>query len=107
MGHFRSNISCFPDGCFLVLRHGNVEPSSMSYIANQLDVILQAHIKKAKNEGAQTNKLTGTGEEELQEIIKTYDGLCKQIRALELPLNVNSLQGLSPVFRGTEVCYTV
>ena len=32
-----------------------------------------------------------------------YDALCKQIRALDLPLNVNTLQGISPVFRGAEV----
>ena len=36
-------------------------------------------------------------------MIQVFDALCKQIRALDLPLNINSLQGISPVFRGAEV----
>lgn len=44
-----------------------------------------------------------TGDEHAQKVIQVYDALCKQIRALDLPLNVNTLQGISPVFRGAEV----
>ena len=88
----------------IIRRHGSIEPTSMVYVANQLDSILKAQVKKAKNEVERITQSTGTGEEEILEIIKAYDSLCKQIRALDLPLNVNSLQGLSPVFRGAEVC---
>lgn len=36
-----------------------------------------------------------------------YNALCKQIRALDLPLNVNLIQGISSVFRGAEVGKTL
>ncbi|XP_078367178.1 nucleolar protein 6-like isoform X2 [Oculina patagonica] len=78
----------------LVQRHGGVDPTSLSYVANQLDCVLQAHA---------ASRDSGTGDEEAQQVIQVYNALCKQIRALDLPLNVNSLQGISPVFRGTEV----
>lgn len=75
-------------------RHGGVDPASLTYVANQLDCVLQAHTG---------SRDSGTGDEEAQQVIQVYNDLCKQIRALDLPLSVNSLQGISPVFRGAEV----
>ena len=65
----------------------------MTYVANQLDCVLQTA----------DSINSGTGDEHAQKVIQVYDALCKQIRALDLPLNVNTLQGISPVFRGAEV----
>ncbi|KAJ7384542.1 Nucleolar protein 6 [Desmophyllum pertusum] len=80
----------------LLQRHGGVDPASLTYIGSQLDCVLQSH-------AAATSSDSGTGDEEAQRVIQVYNVLCKQIRALELPLSVNSLQGISPVFRGAEV----
>ena len=79
---------------FLLSRHGGVDPKSLTYVANQLDCVLQTA----------GSRNSGTGDEHAQKVIQVYDALCKQIRALDLPLNVNTLQGISPVFRGAEVC---
>ena len=78
---------------FLLSRHGGVDPKSLTFVANQLDCVLQTA----------DSRNGGTGDEHAQKVIQVYDALCKQIRALDLPLNVNTLQGISPVFRGAEV----
>lgn len=70
----------------------------LTFVANQLDCVLQTH-------GASCD--SGTGDEEAQRVIQVYNALCKQIRALDLPLNVNSIQGISSVFRGAEVGKTL
>jgi len=77
----------------LVQRHGGVDPGSLTFVANQLDCVL---LTAGSSD-------SGTGDEQTQRVIQVYNTLCKQIRALELPLSVNSLQGISPVFRGAEV----
>ena len=75
-------------------RHGDVDTSSFTYVASQLDCVLQTHAESSND---------GTGEEDAQRVNQVYNTLCKQIRELELPLSVSSLQGISPVFRGAEV----
>ena len=46
----------------------------------------------------------GTGEESQSDVCKVYDALCKQLRGLtDLPLDINAIHGLSPLFRATEV----
>ena len=79
---------------FFFSRHGDVDTSSFTYVASQLDCVLQTHAESSNG---------GTGEEDAQRVNQVYNTLCKQIRALELPLSVSSLQGISPVFRGAEV----
>ena len=81
-------------GSFFFSRHGDVDTSSFTYVASQLDCVLQTHAESSND---------GTGEEDAQRVNQVYNTLCKQIRALELPLSVSSLQGISPVFRGAEV----
>ena len=78
-------------------RHGGVDPSAVTYIGNQLDCVLQ------RNADNSDLTVSSTGEEDAQRIIQVLDSLCKQIRGLDLPLNISSLQGISPVFRGAEV----
>lgn len=78
----------------LIQRHGDVDTSSFTYVASQLDCVLQTRAESANS---------GTGEEDAERVNQVYNTLCKQIRALELPLSVSSLQGISPVFRGAEV----
>ncbi|KAK3732920.1 hypothetical protein QZH41_012680 [Actinostola sp. cb2023] len=93
----------------LLERHCKVDPSLVHFISNQLDGILQPttpddHARtKARCPSSTSTPSMGTGEEEMQQVMKSYDALCQQIRALELPLGVHSLQGISPVFRGSEV----
>lgn len=82
----------------LFSRHGGVDPASLTFVANQLDCVLLMQGRSCDN---------GTGDEEAQSVIQVYNALCKQIRALDLPLNVNSIQGISSVFRGTEVGKTL
>lgn len=79
-------------------RHGGVDPASFTFVADQLDCTLQTRSASCGS---------GTGDEEAQRVIQVYDALCKQIRALDLPLNVNSIQGISSVFRGAEVRKTL
>ena len=75
-------------------RHSGVDPASLTFVANRLDSVLQAH---------GTSCDSGTGDKEAQRVIQVYNALCKQIHALDLPLNVNSIQGISLVFMGAEV----
>ncbi|KAK2165674.1 hypothetical protein NP493_1357g00033 [Ridgeia piscesae] len=45
----------------------------------------------------------GTGEEQHHDVIHSYDSLCRDVRRLrDLPLSINSMQGISPVFRFAE-----
>ena len=70
-----------------------MDPTSLTFVANQLDCVLQTA----------DSTDSSTGDEQAQRVIQVYDSLCKQIRALDLPLSVNTLQGISPIFRGAEV----
>ena len=89
-----TTVTLTPLVTFFLSRHGGVDPESITFVANQLDCVLQTA----------GSSDSGTGDEKAQRVIQVYDSLCKQIRALDLPLNVNSIQGISPVFRGAEVC---
>ena len=71
-----------------------MDPDSITFVASQLDCVLQtAGSSKSNN-----------SEEQALKIVQVFDSLCKEIRALDLPLKVNSIQGISPIFRGAEVC---
>lgn len=65
---------------------------------------MQRHICSSKTKTKEVAS-TSTGEEEIQTVIRTFESLGKQLRSLNLPLSINSIQGLSPVLRGTEVAY--
>ena len=87
-----------PDICnylFFLFRHGGLKPDCLTFVATQLDGVL--HTAGSSDSG------THTGEEKTQKILQVYDSLCKEIRALDLPLSVSAIQGVSPVFRGAEV----
>ena len=80
---------------FFVFRHGGLKPDCLTYVATQLDGVL--HTAGSSDSGTQA------GDEKTQKILQIYDSLCKEIRALDLPLSVSAIQGVSPVFRGAEV----
>ena len=71
----------------------------MCYVGGQFDDLL--HLPAV----LPANQLPyGTGEEQNMEVMRVYDDLCKQLRKLtELPLVLNTIQGVSPCFRFTEV----
>ncbi|XP_067056195.1 nucleolar protein 6-like [Acropora muricata] len=79
----------------LVQRHGGLKPDCLTFVATQLDGVL--HTAGSSDSGTQA------GDEKTQKILQVYDSLCKEIRALDLPLSVSAIQGVSPVFRGAEV----
>ncbi|KAJ8304133.1 hypothetical protein KUTeg_017716 [Tegillarca granosa] len=85
-------------GCYTTL-HAGILPKSVTYISHQLDCVLRLPVQ-IKNSAISY----GTGEEQHQSIIQSYDNLCKLLRNLsDLPLTINSIQGSSPVFRYSEV----
>lgn len=72
----------------------------MTFVSSQLDVLLklpQPHKKKFA--------LTyGTGEEQHLALMTTFDDLRRQLCGLrDLPLALNTVQGVAPAFRFTEV----
>ena len=83
-----------------IFRHACIGPNDVRYTAGQLDDIL--HIPASRDD----RSVVGTGEEEHMAVIHAYDDLCKMLRRLShLPLDINSIQGISPCFRYTEVRY--
>jgi hypothetical protein len=89
------------------------------FLANQFDALLRPHLKLtdriASNQDADKSQQSisapayGTGEEQQAAIIASYDDLVKQLHravaaADSLHLSINSVHGVSPVFRYTEVC---
>ena len=85
-------------------RHGCIDPSKVLFSTDGLDSLLKQNAKLTS-----TNKKddlcfeNGTGEEANQAIIRSYESFVKLLRSLDLPLSLHSVQGLSPVLRGTEV----
>ncbi|EDO40309.1 predicted protein [Nematostella vectensis] len=93
---------------YLLNRHGKVEPEMVRFVSSQLDCLLQRNngtstTPSESQQAPTSSSIQGTGEESMSLVIKAYDSLCKDIRGLELPLAVHSLQGISPIFRGAEV----
>ncbi|GBP18685.1 Nucleolar protein 6 [Eumeta japonica] len=71
--------------------------SEYFYIADQLDSALTC------KDYAPPDGVVGTGEEITVKVLQTFDDLRKDLRALnELPLNINSVYGISSVFSYSE-----
>ena len=78
----------------LFFRHTNIPKNSVHFTGRQLTNVLHR------------TSLSGTGEEEHAAVLSTYDSLCHQIRAMkDLPLAISTIQGISPVFRYSEVSH--
>jgi hypothetical protein len=88
------------------------------FLANQFDALLRPQIKLtdqvASSQGADESQQNisapayGTGEEQQAAIIASYDELVKQLHKAvaasdSLHLSINSVHGVTPVFRYTEV----
>lgn len=88
---------------FVLYSHCNITSSSISYHGDEANSILHPkYLKPAEDNKSKVNP--GSGEEENTHFIKVFEGLSKDIRNLnDLPLSINSIQGIDPVFRSTEV----
>ncbi|XP_041363671.1 nucleolar protein 6-like [Gigantopelta aegis] len=84
---------------YVLQRHAALSEVSVHYVGSQLDGLLRRPRLMAEAGGFPY----GTGEEQHILIQHAYTGLTKQLRGLNLPLAINSIQGISPVFRFAEV----
>ena len=84
-------------------RHCSIPSSSISYSGDEFNSVLK---RKYIIDEVKPKHVPGCGEEECLHVLKTFDELCKQIRSLkDLPLKINAIDGIDPVFRLTEVNY--
>ncbi|XP_052794278.1 nucleolar protein 6-like isoform X2 [Mya arenaria] len=82
-------------------RHAGIPANCVQYIGGQLNSMLCLPVTMSN----EPNTLPfGTGDEQSADLMKAYDDVCKKLRQLtDLPLTINSVQGVSPCFRFTEV----
>lgn len=86
----------------ILSRHAFIPESDISdnYFGGELDCLLNRDVF----EQLSTEATYGTGEEQIVDVLQAFDCLSKQLRKLDgLVLNINSVQGISAVFRYTEV----
>ena len=87
-----------------MFRHGSIDPSKVLFTSDGLDSLLKQNVKlTSSNKKNEQHLEHGTGEEANQAVTRSYESLVKLLRSLDLPLSFHSIQGLSPVLRGTEV----
>ena len=85
-------------------RHGCIDPSKVVFSTDGFDSLLKQNVKLTSSNKKNDQYFEhGTGEEANQAVIRSYESLVKLLRSLDLPLSFHSIQGLSPVLRGTEV----
>lgn len=73
----------------------------MIYVAGQLDNTLTITFEDESNK---LSVSSNTAEEDAIAVLKSFNELCRVLRSLKsLPLSINAIQGISPVFRHTEV----
>ncbi|ESO02201.1 hypothetical protein HELRODRAFT_106517 [Helobdella robusta] len=85
---------------FILNRHFAFAKEAIQMTGSQLDHVL----KPVEGKASSDSSIYGTGEEQHDDVIKSFDALSKALRSLEdLPLTFNTIQGLSPIFRYTEV----
>ena len=83
-------------------RHFGISKEFLFISDNQLDGLLKGVEKK----NASDLLVYGTGEEQIEDVMKSLDKLSKALRSLaDLPLKVNTVQGISAVFRYSEVSF--
>lgn len=83
---------------FLLKEKLHLQNTDFNYIADQLEPLIQ------KKTVIPDEFEYGTGEEACRKVIQSFDQLAKQLRDLkDLPLDIVSTQGISPVFRYCDV----
>ena len=86
----------------MIISHGKISSENVIYIAGQLDntLTITCEDKKSVKSAISSN----TAEEDTMSVIKSFNELCRVLRSLKsLPLSINAIQGINPVFRHTEV----
>ncbi|RWS28285.1 nucleolar protein 6-like protein [Leptotrombidium deliense] len=83
----------------ILQKKARISPHRLSFPGCNIENVLHLnHVNLPKNE------VYATGEEALQNVLTNYDSLCKKLRNLqELPLDISRIQGISAIFRGSEV----
>ena len=80
---------------FLSRRHCGVDRSLVNYVGTELDCVLR-------------DGKRGTGEELSLAALKAFEDVSRAVRNVSsLPLAINSVQGIHPVFRHTDVSDSV
>jgi U3 small nucleolar RNA-associated protein 22 len=93
--HAEKRLICRRIASFLLKKYADIEPSSITYLASQIDSLLVPSEQRHQK---------GTGEEESIGVLKAFDALTNDMRRLrDLPLAIHSVQGIDPAFRETEV----
>ncbi|XP_032663829.1 nucleolar protein 6 [Odontomachus brunneus] len=83
---------------FLLKTKLNIFKRQYLFLADQLEDFLKLHKYKI------THFTYGTGEEATLKVLKAFNNLEQNLMSLsDMPLTINGVQGLSPVFRYTEV----
>ena len=89
-------------------RHTGIARNSLQSIVSQLDPLLQPWGVNRTIKKDDMALPYGTGDEKQTTVLKAYDALCKILRGLsDLPLDISTVQGLSPIFRLAEVGYSL
>ncbi|XP_066994077.2 nucleolar protein 6 isoform X2 [Anabrus simplex] len=83
---------------FILNHHLGIPVNSYVYVANEVEYFLN------QSQVLPPSISYGTGEEQTLALLHSFDGLAKQLRQVkDIPLDVSSVQGISPVFRFCEV----
>jgi len=91
---------------YLLGKHFGIAPAATVAVAGQLENFLDPSSCFSKD-SILTESCADTGDEISKEAAVSFNRLCQKLRSLSLPLAITSIQGVSPIIRGTEVypCY--
>ncbi|XP_050403291.1 nucleolar protein 6 [Patella vulgata] len=84
---------------YILKKYAGIDIDDIRFIGEEFDIPLHLPFPKQPD-----LPVYGTGEEQHAVLLQTYDSLRKSLRALpDLPLRINTIQGIHPVFRFTDV----
>ncbi|GAB6018990.1 Nucleolar protein 6 [Chamberlinius hualienensis] len=81
---------------YIFKRHLGLLESDFNYFGIELENVIKVSYQVE-------NGITASAEEQTITIIKSLDDLSKELRKLELDLCIKSVQGISPIFRHSEI----
>ncbi|ESO86693.1 hypothetical protein LOTGIDRAFT_220490 [Lottia gigantea] len=84
---------------YVLKKYAGIDLEDIRYMGEEFDVPLHIPFPKQIDQ-----PIYGTGEEQHMSVIHTFDGIKKSLRGLsDMPLRINNIQGIHPVFRFTDV----